>query len=236
MRFYSTPILFVIFGLLSCSLEGHAQSAAEQKIGGLATQQVLSFCSSSCEVEVKSKWMPDKIAGLDSAQIKQLQFNEVGLPKGYQTVNVFFADDGETKSAQMQLFVELKQKLPVVNKRIERNQTITQNDLTWRILDITRMKKFPIAKVEEITGKAAGRLISKGNVILNSDLQQAPIIEVGDNIQMVYREGGIEVALDCTARQARAKGEQIRVFSRETRKTYIGKVLTPSKVIWEKTL
>lgn len=235
MRFYSTLILFVIFGLLSCNLEGHAQSVAEQKIGGLATQQVLSFCS-TCQVEIESKWMPDEIARLDSTQIKQLQFSEVGLPKGYQNANVFFTDDGESKSAQVQLFVDLKRKLPVVNKRIERNQTITADDLTWRILDITRMKEFPIASIQKITGNAAGRLIPKGNVILNTDLQQVPIIEVGDNIKMVYRETGIEVALDCTARQARAKGEEIRVYSRETRKTYIGKVLTPSKVKWKKTL
>ena len=235
MRFYSTLILFVIFGLLSCNLEGFAQSAAEQKIGGLATQQVLSFCS-TCQVEVESKWMPDEITSLDSAQVKQLQFNEVGLPKGYQTANVFFTDDGESKSAQVQLFVDLKRKLPVVNKRIERNKTITKDDLTWKILDVTRMKESPITSIQKITGKAAGRLITKGNAILATDLQQVPIIKVGDNIKMVYREAGIEVALNCTARQARAKGEEIRVYSRETRKTYIGKVLNPSKVKWEKTL
>lgn len=234
MRFLTVLTLVFSYGLLSCNA-GYAQDTVQKKIGKLATQQVLSSCE-ECKVTVETKWMPSAVSRLDSSQIEQVQFREVGLPRGYQTVNISYQKDGQLRTYELQLFVKLKQKLPVVNKRIERNETIEAEDLAWKNKDITRLQKLPLTSKEEIVGQSVSNLIQKGDIVLQSDLQQLPIIKAGDNIKMVYSEGGVELALDCRARQAKAKGERIRVYSDKTRKTYLAKVVTSKKVIWEKTL
>ncbi|MGD8427247.1 MAG: flagellar basal body P-ring formation chaperone FlgA [Balneolaceae bacterium] len=234
MLLKETLILILFCTLLSIQ-EGRAQSAAKQKIRGLAVQQVLSFCP-TCDVVVESKWMPAKIAQLDSTKIRGLQFTETGLPRGYQTATVFFIRDGSQSQERIQLFIRVNLKVLVTNRRIARNQTINETDLSWQTKDITRMHTLPVVSKSEIAGKAVSRMIPEGSMILESDLQKEPIVKAGDQVRLVYSQGGIEIAIDCTARQSKAKGEDIRLYSRETGKTYIGKVLTPSKIIWEKTL
>lgn len=213
---------------------GYGQATVENQLHKLAIEQIRSQCP-TCDVQLETKWIPDELRS-SAARVTLLRFEEVGLPRGYQTASVEYIRNGKAQTRQVQLYAEVKRKVPVVNKRIERNRTITPADVTWKRKDLSRMRKLPVLSLEEVTGKASAGIMQKGDAILPSDLQQIPVIAVGDNIRMIYQKDGVKLAMNCTARQAKARGERIRVYSDETRKTYIAKVLTPSKVIWKKTL
>ena len=229
-----TALLFVLAPLQQPD-EGDAQSAVEQRVIALATARVRAVCS-QCDIRVETKWLPDNLREADPAQISLLRFDEVGVPREYQTASVEYTRGGQALTRQVQLFVTVMKKLPVVNKRIERGRTITAADLSWQRKDLTHLRKLPVFSADKITGKAAAGILQKGDMVLLGDLQQVPIIAVGDKVQMIYREKGVKLSMNATARQAKAKGEPIRVYNAETRKTYIATVITESKVIWEKTL
>lgn len=214
---------------------GRAQNSSVEKIEELARQEITSLCE-GCEVTVSPKWIPNIIEGLGFHQITDLQFKEVGLPTGYQTTKVFYRKNNEALSRNVQLLIRIKKPLPVAAKRIERNTVISDGDLKIRMTDITLLQRMPIDSKEEIVNQSAAGLIKKGRVIYSSNLQNKPVIKAGDRVEMIYVEGGVEVALNCNAREDKATGENIRLYSEKTRKTYVGKVLNAKKVLWEKTL
>lgn len=214
---------------------GNAMDSSGEKIEELAHRKVSSLCE-ECEIAVIPKWIPKRVQHLDSHQITEIQFTQVGLAGGYQTVRVFFRENGEMISRDVQLFIRIEKPLPVTARRIDRNEVISGADLVMRKTEITHLQRMPIDSKEKIVNQSAAGLIKKGEVVYASNLQKKPIIKAGDLVEMIYIEGGVEVALNCNAREDKAKGEDLRLYSEKTRKTYIGKVLTSKQVIWEKTL
>lgn len=232
-------MLYVLISMLVFSgflvpQDSFTQNSSEL-IEKLAHTKVSSICE-ECEIIVTPKWIPKKIQHLDSGQITSIQFRDTGLPRGYQTSKIYYREGGETRSKDVQLFIRIEKPLPVVNRRIERNEILSGDDIVFRLKEITRLQRMPLDSIEEIVNLSAAKVIQNGDLIYESDLQKVPVIKPGDVVEMVYTEGGVEVALSCNARQAKAKGEQIRLYSDKTRKTYIGKVINSTKVLWEKTL
>jgi len=234
MRYSAFVTVVLLLGLLS-PWEGYAQDAIQEKLKTLAIERVQASCT-DCEVSVQPKWMPSNVMKLDSSQIKMLEFASAKLPRGYQPATISFAFEGSLETQRVQLHVEIRRSLPVAAKRFSRNEIIDTDGVTMKRIDVTRMRKAPISTKKNIVGNVAARVITSGAPITKSDIKKRPLINAGETVKMVYKQSGIGVELDCTARQARGKGELIRLFSKETRKTHLGRVLTSQEVVWEKTL
>lgn len=228
-------VFLLVFNSILLPAFGYAQNSSIEKIRQLAEKEISSLCE-ECEITVTPKWIHTSIENLNSQKIVEIEFKEVGLPKGYQNARVFYRDNAELLSRDVQLHIRVEKRLPVAAKRIERNEVIFHTDLAMRMTDITRLQRIPIDSKEQILNQYAAGLIRKGNVIYRSSLQKKPVIKAGDLVEMIYEEGGVEVALNCNAREDKAEGENIRLYSEKTRKTYIGKVLSAEKVLWVKTL
>lgn len=226
--------LLVLSGIMT-PVFGNDLDSTEEKIEELAHLKVSSLCE-ECEISVTPKWIPKRVQHLDSHQITKIQFTQVGLAGGYQTVQVFYRENGEMVSRDVQLYIRIEKPLPVAAKRIDRNEVISGDDLVIRMTEITHLQRIPVDSKEKIVNQSATRLIKKGEVVYASNLQKKPVIKAGDLVEMIYMEGGVEVALNCNAREDKAKGEDIRLYNEKTQKTYIGKVLTAKQVLWEKTL
>lgn len=226
--------LLVIVGIFLQAFD-NSQDSSAKKIQELARHEITSICK-ECKIAITPKWIPNVIERLESHQITDIQFTEVGLPKGYQTASVIFQENDKRVSQDVQLHIRIEKLLPVAAKRIKRNEVISDGDLLMQMTDITRLQRMPIDSKEEIVNQSANSLIKKGSVIYRLSLQKKPVIHAGDRVKMIYAEGGVEVALNCNAREDKAAGEIIRLYSEKTRKTYIGKVVDAEKVLWEKTL
>lgn len=234
MKLRSVAILLVLFGTIFLQ-RARAQAEVRETIRQLAQKQIRVQCP-DCSSEVTISWLPQALSQVPGRAISRLRFEEVGLPAGYQVASVRYEQSGQVRARQVQLHIRLQRNIPVANKRLQRNQRIAADDITWKRKDLSRMRARPVTSPEQIVGQTVGRMIQKGGVIWPSDLKKMPIVEAGDEVKIIYHTGGVQVALDGTARQARARGESIRVYSVKTRKVYIGKVLTSEKVIWQETL
>lgn len=228
-------IFLLVFSGIMVPVFGNVMDSSGEKIEELAHRKVSNLCE-ECEIAVIPKWIPKRVQHLDSHQITEIQFVQVGLPKGYQTARVFYQENDEVLSKDVQLHIRIEKPLPVAARRIDRNEVISGDDLVIRMTDITHLQRIPVDSKEKIVNQSAARLIKKGEVVYASNLQKKPVIKAGDLVEMIYMEGGVEVALNCNAREDKAKGEDIRLYNEKTQKTYIGKVLTAKQVLWEKTL
>lgn len=229
MRLPLLLILLICFIQMPLSVKG--QSAVRQKVVELARQEIDRQCK-KCHISVDFKWMQGKMADADTTMLHQFQFDDPGLPRGYQTGRVF----GKGKELKVQLYIDLELKVPVAAGRIDRSEEIRESSLIWKRKNLSRLNRLPLLNSEAITGKAARKMIPAGDFIYDSDVRQVPIVEPGDSVTMLYRSGGVNIAISCQAREAKAAGERIRIRSKETGQVYIAKVITSNKVIWEQTL
>lgn len=209
-----------------------AQQGVEQKLERMAAEQLARLCP-DCSVRVEARWIPDRLAGSDTSEIGGLRLPASELPRGY--LNAEAELDSEENTA-VQLHVSVKRKVPVATRRISAGEKITPEIVRQRTMDLTGLRELPADLQGALEGREAARLIQEGSVILRSDLRRPASVEPGDPVTLIYRSGGMEIHLSCTARQARADGQSVRLHCSETGKDYVGTLINSSKARWEKTL
>jgi len=200
-------------------------------------QQELSevYDTEDYRFQVIEKWIPKKIKSLDSSKIKSLVF-ESPKPKGYQMVHVSFQDARTIEEATIQVFIEVKKYLPVAARRIMPGEAVAAHLFTMQWIDISRLREVYLSDIKSVEGKTTRSLIQKGSLLQLKNFQEKPLIEPGDLVKMQYTSKGISVIIPCFAQGFAAKGEQIKLFNKETGEHYIGQVQSAQNVIWEKTL
>lgn len=216
------------------ALPAGAQQGVEQKLERMAAGQLARLCP-DCSVTVEARWIPDRLAEADTSEIGGLRLPASELPRGYLTAEVEL-ESVENSSVQLQLHVSVRRKVPVAARRISAGEKLTAEIVRQRTMDLTRLRELPADVPGALEGREAARLIQEGSVILRSDLRRPAAVEPGDPVTMIYRSGGMEIHLSCTARQARADGQSLRLYCSETGKDYVGILINSSKARWEKTL
>lgn len=226
-------LIALLTGMLAAT--ARSQAPAVKKMEMLATQQVARQCA-ACKIDITGKWIPAGLTQADSSGIQFLQFTDTALPRGYQTADVTYQSGGELKTETVQMHVKVIKKLPVARQRISGGQLITEDDLDDRWVDLTRMKRLPVMERDRIVGYSLNRMVTGGTPFYQRDLELQTAINAGEPVEMVYKTAGVNVLISGVARQSKGEGEIIRIYSKETRKTYLAEVVNSNKVIWKKTL
>jgi len=76
----------------------------------------------------------------------------------------------------------------------------------------------PVLAVEEVDGMVAARDLAAGNALTREQLEAPQLAERGDTVQLVMRQGSIEIVLMGTAQRAGRKGEVVPVLNPSTQK------------------
>jgi len=72
--------------------------------------------------------------------------------------------------------------------------------------------------------------------VRRADITTEYLVEAGESVTLVFINSGTRIDLSATARQSGALNEDIRLYSEETRRTYLGTVSGNGEVIWKRTL
>lgn len=224
----------VLFAAQLISLRAATGPGIKQKLGTIAVQKVKSRCP-SCKVTVHCKWVSPTLLKKPSGDIKDLIFDEPGLPAGYVTAKVVFKND-HPKNNKVQLYVSVQRKLPVARSLIKRGETLNKEDVVWRWKNLSQLTKKPIASVKEITGKTAVHIIRKGQLFYPSDVAGSSVIQAGDHVTMLYNNGGLRININCIARETKKTGQKIRLYSNKTHRLYLARIVNKDKIIWKTTL
>ena len=231
----SIRLLILISFLLLCT-RVNAQSMKSYIKDVIASQLQKAYPSDLYHFDVSVKWLPENIRKVKQDNINAVTFRGVGLPRDYVTYKLEYLDNGTLKKNNIQVYVDVEQKLPVALRRLSSGHTITSDDIVEHWVNITKEDGMFVSQPGKITGLVVKHIINKENPIRWNDLRRLPVIHPGDEVTLLYYMKGIRITLNCVARQPGAIGENVRLYSRETGKMYIGKVNGKSQAIWKKTL
>jgi len=232
-------LLVAILVLLGSSGESAAVSdSVEKKFLQLVDSELQSYYKADhYKYKVQLKRLPHQLKYVEAGQLERVDFTARGMPSGYQSVNVYYqSNEDREKVAIAQVKITLWQHLPIAKVRIEQGEPLREKMFTNQWIDVTRYSSNFIEDPQKVSGYVAAGLIRKGDPITAGDLARQPIVEAGDVVQMKYNKQGLIINLQCVTRKAAAKGEEIRVFNDQTRKTYLVTVIDGNRVKWQKTL
>jgi flagella basal body P-ring formation protein FlgA len=234
---YAKILIFFVplFWLHLTSVRAKPSSGVKQKVKELAVKKVKSKCR-SCKVAVQCKWVSPTVLKKSPATIKGLAFAQPGIPAGYVTAEILFNNGNDSTNSKVQLYISVRQKLPVAGKQIKRGSTIHNNDVVWRWKDLSQFTQQPIHSKQYFKGKTTTRVIRKGHVFYASELAGSATIQSGDHISMIYDNDGLRIQIACIARETKKAGQEIRLYSKETNRLYRAKIINKDKIIWEETL
>lgn len=179
-----------------------------------------------------ARWIPRRLLSLEPDDIQAVELQ--GGVERYTNFEVVYGNQG--RRARIQLAINTEQQLPVPKRRIQSGRVIEAEDLSMRWVSVAPDRGPFVRSIDELQGKTLRQTLAAGQPVRQTEVGGKYIIRAGDAVKMIFKQGGVQVQLAGEARQDGAKGEEIRIYSRETRKKYLGKILGPGVVQWQKTL
>jgi len=194
------------------------------------------YSGKEIKFDVTLKWIPRRLKQVDPSKIDTVTFTGNGIHRGYEMATVQYRKEDRTEEAKVQVLIEVQERLPVTRYRLEGEQPVSSRDLVMQWVNTTKMHGPFIRDFSGLEGKVTSHIVQNGVPLSMHDIKRKPLIESGHTVEMIFKNEGVKIVINSIARQSGAKGELIRLYSRETRKVYLAKVLGPNRAQWEKTL
>lgn len=192
------------------------------------------FSSGKYRFKVQPRWIPNHLLKQNPDHILGLQLK--GEVRRYTNFEVRYRWRGSAKRAEIQLKVEIQQKLPVASTRLEQETKLTAESLNYQWVSLSRNRGEYIIRKEQLIGKTLRSTLLSGQPVRKSDVSRKLIIQAGDEISVIIKRSGIQIQVAAEARQQGARGDRIKAYSKKTRKNYVGEVLRPGVILWKSTL
>lgn len=224
--------LVILSGLiLNPSLPGNR---TEEVILEKATEALQAdFDSEAYRLEVAARWIPSRLLKISPERIQAV--NVEGRVERFTNFQVSFRQDDHYRNVEIQLAVEIEQKLPVANRRIMSGEVINAGDLDQQWIPVTRKRGQMVTDENRLIGKTLRRTLLPGQPVRSTDISRKYIVEAGDRVKLIFKENGIRIEIAGEALQNGAKDDEIKIYSKETRKKYLGRIVSPGVAKWEKT-
>ena len=227
--------------ILAISLLLNFQTPASENLANFLThrikqQLVEQYGKNTYRFDVTIRYIPNELDKVSPKEVRSVDLTGQNMPEGYALAKVKYGSGSRKSLAQIQLFVDVWQQLLVPKERIMPRQKLTPDMFEMSWVRTTRLHGSYLKSFDSLKGKVSGRLLPAGKPIPPTGVRNTPIIKFGDTVTLKYQQNGLLLSLSCIARQSGAKGERIKVYCKDTRKTYEASVIDASTVKWEKTL
>ena len=228
-------LILISLVVLSPGRVGDDFSPNEEVLAEKALAQLYKhFDAEDYRFEMKPRWIPGSLLEVRPSNILSIQL--IGEAGKYATFQVIYQLPNRIEEVQIQFAVDAWQKVQVANQRIRNGETITPEMLKEQWVEITLGRDRFASSPEQLIGKATRRFLNTGQPFRLNELSAPLVIKAGDTIQMIFSNGGIELALTCESRQSGAEKETVIIYCPETRKKYEAEVLNPGEVEWLRTM
>ncbi len=182
---------------------------------------------------LSARWIPGSLLKTNSSNIKSVKL-EGGVQR-YTNFEVLYQEGSRLEQVQVQLKVDTEQKLPVLNHRMVRGETIEAEDLDQRWVSVDMGREQLVNEDYMLIGKTIRRTLNAGHPIEYDIISSPYLVEAGDEVDLVFNEFGIQIVLRCESRKSGSIDEEIQIYCKETRKKYLGKITGPGVAQWQKT-
>ncbi len=136
--------------------------------------------------------------------------------------------------ARWTVFVPAKVRLyrytVILTNSLSRNSVISGQDVTLLERDVSRLKQGYLTDLSQAVGKKLTRSVLSGQVLLPTQMQEAEVIQKGDQVVINARTNTINVRMPGEALSKGAPGEQISVRNLHSKRVIRARVLGPGSV------
>lgn len=182
------------------------------------------------------------------ARIKSIRVNEGAiLPRGKVTYSVvppknkplagnlpvsiqFHVNGDFCKRVWATVRLELLAEVIVTTKPLRRSQTITDDDIIQKTMDLAELPSNYLSTYEEVLGKRTKRKINAGKALRSDLVELPPLIERGDVVFILAESEGLRVSAMGIARESACKGGNIRVVNMDSKKGVYARVIDSTTV------
>lgn len=217
---------------------------AEKQVAGNETKKVIlqkaletlkeRFDPDKYRFRLSARWIPGSLLRVEPERIRSVEVVR-GVDR-YTNFDVVVRNGSHRQHTQIQLAVHIEQKLPVLTRRIGKGEVLQAGDLAIQWVVVRHNRQELITETQSLIGKTLTKSMLPGQPVRHSEVSGRYLIEAGDLVQLIFKSGGFRIELTGEARQSGAKNDEIRIYSKETRKKYVGKVIAPGVAKWQKTL
>ena len=123
-------------------------------------------------------------------------------------------DNTRVYSVRTKFLVEFKINAPVANRRINRLQQISENDIIYKQIFIS--ENISDLFTSNVKGMTSLSNIEEGDLIRKKHLREIHTVERGSNIDIVFYEGNVFISTRAIARESGNTGEKIKVQSKSS--------------------
>ncbi len=120
--------------------------------------------------------------------------------------------------------------LPVLTSPKAINDVITADDLVMQEFPSHRVKGDMLRDSTQIIGQAAKRQLLAGKPIRLIDLRREQLVQRGENVALIYRNGTLEITATGKAMESGALDDIIRVTNNNSNRTVDATITGPKQV------
>lgn len=118
----------------------------------------------------------------------------------------------------------------IVQKPIDRNQTIEKDDVTIVSMDMADLPSNIISRLEDAVGKKALRVINPKEVLRADIIEEPPMVRRNDVVSIVAESGSIRITATGEVKESGCRGARIKVVNLSSNKEVIARVMDSKMV------
>lgn len=188
-----------------------------------------------------------KIDGELTAKVLLLPFKNMIIPEGKMTVDVECSDTNFSPKKYVNIVIKvdnkqvrkfpttvmltLKKEVWVAIENTARDKSLNRANFVLEKRDITQNYSLVLDKNKDISKYIALRDIKSGTVLDKRFVALIPDINKDSLVSIIFESQGVNIAIDGTSSQDGRIGDFIRVYSDKYKKYYVGKIISPNKVL-----
>jgi len=154
------------------------------------------------------------------------------LSPGRNPVRVSISSAGHTSDFTVPVVLHHYGETAQANRPLSRGQVLTEDLFDWRWVDLAEGFRDRLVNRTSLLGNSATRSLQLGDVLRQSDLKPSPVVQTGDQVELLIRRGPLVVSTRAYARQDGCLGQTIPVRNDMTGRLVNARVCGPGQVEW----
>ncbi len=135
-----------------------------------------------------------------------------------------------SKKAWTTVKIEVETDAVVVQKPLDRNQTIEKEDVKIVSMDMADLPSNVIASLEDAVGKKTLRAINPKEVLRADIVEEPPMVRRNDVVSIVAESGSLRITAAGEVRESGCRGARVKVVNLSSNKEVIARVMDSKTV------
>jgi len=154
------------------------------------------------------------------------------LAPGRNPVRIRVTSGGQSSDFTVAVTLHHYGETATANRPLARGMTLTPDLFTWQWVDLSEADRDHVSSRLSLMGNSVARSLRLGDPLRQSDLKMSPVVQAGDQVELLVRRGPLVVSTKAFARQDGCLGQTIPVRNDLTGRLVNARVSGPGQVEW----